>query len=172
MSRKTATKQRTRTAPKSKPTPAVLPVRPVHPDFITEQQIAAAYAARLAGLPHTAIRAWQPTPDGTVHLAFPSGNRIHHTSDGFTAITPCATGYQHQTPIADRDQLNTAVQAAAQCTSLHGANTNAETLALDVTDLRADHENAHDHPGETTPGYDIALAAAEAHAAAQHQDPG
>ncbi|MER6602559.1 hypothetical protein [Streptomyces parvus] len=181
MSRKTATKTRTRT-PKTKTTPAVLPVRPLHPDFITQNQINAAYAARLAGLPTTPIRAWTPNPDGTVHLAFPSGNRIHHTPAGFTAITPCATGYTHQTPIADRDQLNTAVHTAAQCTSLHGrprvltvaqaAATAEDTQTLDVTDLRADHDQAHPHPTETTPGYDIALAAAEAHghAAARHQE--
>ena len=40
-----------------------------------------------------------------------------------------------------------------------------------MSDLRADHEDPQDHPAETTPGYDIALAAAELHAeaATRHQ---
>ncbi|MEU6016919.1 hypothetical protein ABZ826_23580 [Streptomyces sp. NPDC047515] len=163
MSRKSSTK--TRTAPTSQPqaTPAVLPVRPVHPDFITEQQIRAAYAARLANLPHTPIRAWQTAPDGTAHLAFPSGNRIHHTPDAdtpFTALTPCAAGFTHTTPITDRTQLTNAVNTAAHCTDLHGrtriltlpqaATTAEDTQALNVTGLRAtavdDQPKEHPEP--------------------------
>ncbi|MGW7398087.1 hypothetical protein ACWGH7_16500 [Streptomyces cyaneofuscatus] len=181
MSRKTHTKKRP-TPTTTKPA-AVLPVRPTTgPEFITEQQMTAAYAARLHGLPLIPITAWTPQPNGTVRAHLPGGLSLTHGPAGFTAHTPCPNGAHHQTGIANSQDLRNAITTAARCTDLHGqartltlaqaAVTTEDTQTLDVTDLRADHDQTHPHPTETTPGYDIALAAAEAHghAAAQHQE--
>ncbi|MEU8101690.1 hypothetical protein [Streptomyces rubiginosohelvolus] len=182
MSRRTHTKKHpTATKPAAR---AVLPVRPATtgPEFITEQQITAAYEARLAGLPLTPITTWAPQPNGTVRTHLPGGVSITHGPAGFTAHTPCPNGAHHHTPVTNGQDFCNAVETAARCTDLHGqprtltlhqaAATAEDTQTLDVTDLRADHDQAQPHPAEITPGYDIALAAAEAHghAAAQHQE--
>ncbi|MFJ9988618.1 hypothetical protein ACIQUD_32175 [Streptomyces globisporus] len=182
MSRKTHTKKRPATTKPAVLRP-VLPVRPATgPEFITEQQMAAAYAARLAGLPLIPITAWAPQPNGAVRARLAGGISLTHGPAGFTAHTPCPNGAHHHTPVANSQGLRNATAAAAHCTDLHGqprtltlhqaAVTAEDTQTLDVTNLRADHDQAHPHPAETTPGYDIALAAAEAHgrAAAQHQE--
>ncbi|MFD7855219.1 hypothetical protein ACFV6B_13165 [Streptomyces microflavus] len=180
----------TKTRTKKRPTPvkpatlrAVLPVRPTTgPEFISEQQMAAAYAARLHGLPLIPITAWTPQPNSTVRAHLAGGLSLTHGPAGFTAHTPCPNGAHHHTPIANGQDLRNAITAAARCTSLHGqartltlhqaAVTAEDTQTLDVAALRADHDHAQPHPTETTPGYNIALAAAEAHghAAAQHQE--
>ncbi|MEV6165765.1 hypothetical protein AB0L71_28400 [Streptomyces sp. NPDC052052] len=162
MSRKSSTKTRTRTAPKlatTKPTPAVLPVRPARPDFLAEAQTAAYHAALLANLPQRRIQDWAPTPGGGAHLLLSSGTRLQHlpgTDIPFTVLTPCAQGATHTTPISTRAHLDHAAQAAAHCTDLHGrprtltlhqaATTNADTQTLDTTALR--NKAADDQPKE------------------------
>ncbi|MFJ3283343.1 hypothetical protein [Streptomyces halstedii] len=149
------TKTRRRTTPK--PT---LPARPhPTPEFITDQQIHTAYAARLAGLPTTPITAWTPHPDGTHSATLPNGTHLTHQPGTavFTAHIPCAQGAHHAVNITTAQHLNTATQAAGQCTHPHGghriltlhqaATTTAETQALDVTDLRADNDHQpKEHP--------------------------
>lgn len=184
MSRKTHTKKRP-AATKSTALRPVLPARTptAGPEFITEQQMNAAYAARLHGLPLIPITAWTPQPNGAVRAHLPGGTSLTHGGPaGFTAHTPCSNGAHHHTPVTNSQDLRNATAAAAHCTDLHGqprtltlhqaAATAEDTQTLDVTDLRADHDQAHPHPTETTPGYNIALAAAEAHgrAALQHQE--
>ncbi|NEC17905.1 hypothetical protein [Streptomyces parvus] len=187
MSRKTHTKKRP-AATKPAVLRAVLPIRPATPgpEFITEQQMNAAYAARLAGLPLIPITAWAPQPNGAVRAHLPAGVSLTHQPAGFTAHTPCPNGAHHHTPITNDQGLRDATAAAAHCTDLHGqprtltlhqaAATTEDTQQLSRDDidagLTADHDQAQPHPTETTPGYNIALAAAEAHgrAAAQHQE--
>ncbi|MFC8339344.1 hypothetical protein ACFUJX_20350 [Streptomyces rubiginosohelvolus] len=186
MSRKTHTKKR----PATKPT-VLRPVLPVRtpttgPEFITEQQMNAAYAARLHGLPLIPITAWTPQPNGAVRAHLPAGVSLTHQPAGFTAHTPCPNGAHHHTAITNGHDLRNATAAAAHCTNLHGqprtltlaqaAATAEDTQQLSRDDidagLTADHDHAQPHPAETTPGYNIALAAAEAHghAAARHQE--
>ncbi|MFJ2279169.1 hypothetical protein ACIOEZ_34035 [Streptomyces sp. NPDC087866] len=177
------TKTRTRRTPKTAPAPApavdmrkhlplrpipaaVQPVQPIHPDFLVEAQTAAYHAALLADLPQQRIQDWTPTPGGGAHLTFPSGNRLQHlpgTDIPFTALTPCAQGAVHTTPISTRRELVAAVRASAQCASLHGrprtltlaqaAVTAADTQQLDGDDIAdglagraADTETAKEHP--------------------------
>ncbi|MEE1812659.1 hypothetical protein [Streptomyces sp. BE133] len=150
MSRKSSTKQRPSSAPKktAAPTRAVLPVRPhTDPEFITEHQIRAAYAARLAGLPLIPITAWTPRPDGSVRAHFPTGATLTHTPDatGFDALTPCPQGAVHHDRITTGAQLHAAAAAAAHCAQLHGrprtltlaqaATTTADTQALTRNDI-------------------------------------
>ncbi|MYR75121.1 MULTISPECIES: hypothetical protein [unclassified Streptomyces] len=155
MSRKSSTKTRT----PAKPAPAALPIRPLHPDFITDQQIHTAYTARLAGLPVTPITAWAHHPDGTHTATLPNGTHLTHTpgTPVFTAHIPCTQGAHHTVNITTAQHLNAATQAAGQCTHPHGghriltlhqaATTAAETQALDVTDLRADNDHQpKEHP--------------------------
>ncbi|WP_031186365.1 hypothetical protein [Streptomyces sp. NRRL S-1896] len=187
MSRKTHTKKRP-AATKPAVLRPVLPVRPANPgpEFISEQQMTAAYAARLHGLPLIPITAWLPQPNGAVRAHLPGGTSLTHQPAGFTAHTPCPNGAHHHTPVTNGQDLRNATITAAHCTDLHGqprtltlhqaAATAEDTQQLSRDDidagLTADHDHAHPHPAETTPGYDIALAAAEAHgnAAAQHQE--
>ncbi|MFF8422883.1 hypothetical protein [Streptomyces sp. NPDC015680] len=148
MSRKSSTKQRPSSAPKKTAAPAraVLPVRPhTGPEFITEHQIRAAYAARLAELPLIPITAWQPQPDGTVRAHFPTGASLTHTPTGFHALTPCPQGAVHHDHITTSHDLHAAATAAAHCTQLHGrprtltlaqaATTTADTQALTCSDI-------------------------------------
>ncbi|MEV8101020.1 hypothetical protein [Streptomyces sp. NPDC088135] len=167
MSRKSSTKQRPSSAPKktAAPTRAALPVRPhTSPEFITEHQIRAAYAARLAELPLIPITAWTPQPDGTVRAHFPSGTTLTHTPNtpGFDALTPCPNGATHHHHIANGHELRHAAAAAAHCTQLHGrprtltlaqaATTTADTQALTRNDIatglanRAADETPKEHP--------------------------
>ncbi|WP_405682801.1 hypothetical protein [Streptomyces sp. NBC_01238] len=174
MSRKTSTKPRpTRPVAKKPSSPAVhavLPVRPhtdtpptQYPEFISEGQIAAAYAARLADLPLIPITAWQPSPDGGVRAHFPTGASLTHTPTGFDALTPCPTGAMHHHRITTGAQLRQAAAAAAHCTQLHGrprtltlhqaATTTADTQALTRDDIdtgltqrAADTEKPKGHP--------------------------
>ncbi|MDX5526132.1 hypothetical protein PV677_36290 [Streptomyces sp. DE06-01C] len=187
MSRRTHTKKRpTNTKPAT--LRAVLPVRPATPgpEFISEQQMNAAYAARLNGLPLIPITAWTPQPNGAVRAHLSGGTSLTHQPAGFTAHTPCPNGAHHHAPVTSSQGLRDAITTAAHCTDLHGqprtltlhqaAVTAEDTQQLSRDDidagLTADHNQAQPHPAETTPGYDIALAAAEAHghAAAQHQN--
>lgn len=120
MSRKTHTKKRPTPAP-TKPAAlrAVFPVRTptAGPEFITEQQMNAAYAARLHGLPLIPITAWLPQPNGAVRAHLPGGTSLTHGPSGFTALT------------------------------LHQAATTAEdTQTLNVTDLRNDTDQPKEHP--------------------------
>ncbi|MFJ1827407.1 hypothetical protein [Streptomyces sp. NPDC088178] len=148
MSRKSSTKQRPSSAPKktAAPTRAVLPVRPhTGPEFITEHQIRAAYAARLANLPLMPITAWTPQPDGSVRAHFPTGASLTHTPTGFHALTPCPNGATHHHHITNGQELRHAAAAAAHCTQLHGrprtltlaqaAATTADTQALTRNDI-------------------------------------
>ncbi|WP_392838674.1 hypothetical protein [Streptomyces sp. LN500] len=164
MTRKTSTEQRPRpTAAKKRtarpkrtaaaPVRAVLPVRPhtddtpptQYPEFISEQQIKAAYAARLADLPLIPITAWQPNPDGTVRAHFPTGASLTHTPDGFDALTPCPNGATHHHHITTGTELRHAAAATAHCTQLHGrprtltlaqaATTTADTQTLNRDDI-------------------------------------
>ncbi|THA22737.1 hypothetical protein E6R18_32850 [Streptomyces sp. A1277] len=158
---------KTRT-PKPAPTPA-LPVRrvqPTHPDFLTEAQTAAYHAALLADLPQTRIQDWTPAPGGGAHHTHPNGTRIQHlpgTDIPFTALTPCPNGATHGTPVATRTQYDNAVQAANQCTRLHGqprtltlaqaATTAADTQQLNGNDIATglthratDTEQPKEHP--------------------------
>lgn len=172
MTRKTSTKQRP--APKKPQLPAVravLPVRPhtdtpptLYPEFITEAQITAAYAARLADLPLIPITAWQPNPDGTVRAHFPTGASLTHTPTGFDALTPCPNGAHHHHRITTGHDLRDAAAAAVRCTQLHGrpaphlaqaATTTADTQALNRNDIdtglaqrtaAADEETPKEHP--------------------------
>ncbi|WP_327259964.1 hypothetical protein [Streptomyces sp. NBC_01240] len=174
MSRKSSTKPRpTRPAPKkpsSAAVRAVLPVRPhtdtpptQYPEFITEAQIAAAYAARLADLPLIPITAWQPSPDGGVRAHFPTGASLTHTPTGFDALTPCPNGAMHHHHITNGTELRHAAAATAHCTQLHGrprtltlaqgAATTADTQALTRDDIdtglaarTADTEKPKEHP--------------------------
>ncbi|MFB7222399.1 hypothetical protein [Streptomyces sp. NPDC056227] len=174
MSRKTSTKQRPqRPAPKKAHLPAVravLPVRPHtdtpptnYPEFITEGQIKAAYAARLADLPLIPITAWtDPQPNGGIRAYFPGGASLTHTPNGFTAITPCPNGARHIDHITNGHDLHAAAAAAAHCTSLHGqariltlaeaAATTADTQQLSQDDIttglinRASAEQPKEHP--------------------------
>ncbi|MER5277731.1 hypothetical protein ABT025_18505 [Streptomyces sp. NPDC002809] len=170
MSRKTATKKRPTTRTTATPTltaaRAALPVRPhPGPEFITQQQMAAAYAARLANLPLIPITAWQPQPDGTVCATFPGGATLTRTADstGFDALTPCAQGAHHHNRVTTGTQLRHAATAADQCTNLHGrprtltlhqaATTAADTQALTRNDIdtglaqrTADTETPKEHP--------------------------
>ncbi|WP_097964903.1 hypothetical protein [Streptomyces sp. or20] len=156
MTRRTHTKKRT-PAVKPPAVRAVLPVRPTtSPEFITEQQMTAAYAARLAELPHLPITAWTPQPNGTVRAHLADGISLTHAPAGFTAITPCPNGAHHHTPVTNGQGLRNATTAAACCTDLHGqartltlaqaAVTAADTQTLDVTDLRSDTDQAKEHP--------------------------
>ncbi|MFJ1900453.1 hypothetical protein [Streptomyces sp. NPDC088115] len=167
MSRKTTTKKHptpVATTPTVTARPA-LPVRPhPEPEFITQQQIAAAYAARLANLPLMPITAWTPQPDGTVRATFPGGATLTHTAGaGFDALTACTQGATHHNHITTGTQLREAAAAAAQCTHLHGrprtltlaqaATTTAETQALDGNTITAglaartaDTESAKESP--------------------------
>ncbi|MFJ4887737.1 hypothetical protein [Streptomyces sp. NPDC088731] len=167
MSRKSSTKQRPSSALKktAPPTRAVLPVRPrTDPEFITEHQIRAAYAARLANLPLIPITAWQPQPDGSVRAHFPSGATLTHAPNatGFDALTPCPQGAMHHDHITTGHDLHAAATAAAHCTQLHGrprtltlaqaATTTADTQALTRNDIdtglanRAADETPKEHP--------------------------
>lgn len=187
MTRRTHTKKRTTPAVQPNAVRAVLPVRPTtSPEFITEQQMTAAYTARLAELPLIPITAWTPQPNGTVRAHLANGISLTHAPAGFTTHTPCPNGAHHHTPITNSHDLRNATATAARCTDLHGqartltlhqaAITAEDTQQLSRDDidagLTADHDQAQPHPAETTPGYDIALAAAEAHgrAAARHQE--
>lgn len=157
------TKTRTpRTTPKPTPLPTrtVHAVRPTPPDFLVEAQTAAYHTALLADLPQQRIQDWTPTPGGGAHLQLPTGNRLQHlpgTDVPFTALTPCAQGAVHTTPINTRRELVAAVHAAAECTQFHGrprtltlrqaATTAADTQQLDVTGLRADNDQTpKEHP--------------------------
>ncbi|MFG2676973.1 hypothetical protein [Streptomyces sp. NPDC048445] len=165
MSRKTTTRRPTRTT--TTPTLTAreaLPVRPhPGPEFITKHQMAAAYAARLAGLPLIPITAWTPQPDGTVRATFPSGATLTHTTTGFDAYTPCTQGATHHNHITTGQDLRDAAAAAAHCTNLHGrprtltlhqaATTTADTQALDgntitagLAQRAADTEQPKEHP--------------------------
>lgn len=135
------TKTRRRTTPK--PT---LPARPhPTPEFITQQQIHTAYAARLAGLPTTPITAWTPHPDGTHTAALPNGPRLTHTpgTPVFTAHIPCPQGAHHTIGITTRQQLDNALRTVASCTTPHGTTRiltlhQAATTALDTQQLSHD----------------------------------
>ncbi|MFJ1782463.1 hypothetical protein ACIOKA_37790 [Streptomyces anulatus] len=159
MTRKTQTKKRPTPAP-TKPATIrpVLPVRPATPgpEFITEQQMNAAYNARLNGLPLMPITAWAPLPDGTVRAHLPGGVSLTHGPTGFTAHTPCPNGARHHTPIANGQDLRNATATVGRCTDLHGqartltlaqaVATTADTQTLDVTNLRSDTDQAKEHP--------------------------
>ncbi|MFF2411810.1 hypothetical protein [Streptomyces sp. NPDC058092] len=187
MTRKTSTKQRptrsARSAAKKPQLPAVravLPVRPsvrpsvrphtdtpptLYSEFISEDQIAAAYQARLADLPLIPITAWKPGAIGSVTALFPSGATLTHTAGtpGFDALTPCPQGATHHNHITNGAQLREAAAAAAHCTQLHGrprtltlaqaATTTADTQALTRNDIdtgltnrAADTEKPKGHP--------------------------
>jgi hypothetical protein len=140
-----------RTAAQLPPVRAVLPVRPhntdtpptAYPEFITEQQITAAYAARLADLPLIPITAWTPQPDGTVRAHFPAGASLTHTPTGFHALTPCPNGALHHHHITNGTELRHAAAATAHCTNLHGQPrvltlTQADTTNADTQQLARD----------------------------------
>lgn len=180
MTRKTSTKQRpTRTArPAAKkaqlpPVRAVLPVRPhtddtpssAYPEFITEQQIKAAYAARLADLPLIPITAWTPLPEGGVRATFPTGASLTRLPDatGFEALTPCPNRALHHHHITNGQELRHAAAATAHCAQLHGRprvltlaqadTTTADTQQLARDDIdnglaarTADQEEPKEHP--------------------------
>lgn len=170
MTRKTSTEQRPRPAAKKRtarpapkkrtaaqlpPVRAVLPVRPhntdtpptQYPEFISEAQITAAYAARLADLPLIPITAWTPQPDGSVRAHFPTGASLTHTTGqaGFDALTPCPNGATHHHHITNGTELRHAAAATAHCTQLHGrprtltlaqaATTTADTQQLARDDI-------------------------------------
>lgn len=149
-----------------------LPIRTA-PDteFITTPAIRAAYAARLASLPLLPIRAWHAAPDGTATAELDDHTLLvhaggHHTP--FTAWTPCVNGAHHARPVDGPASLHTARTDAADCTHTHGtpvpapasapavrtlgdalahpAASNADTQALDLTELRTDHDEPKEHP--------------------------
>ncbi|QGZ53289.1 hypothetical protein GPZ77_34225 (plasmid) [Streptomyces sp. QHH-9511] len=85
-----------------------------------------------------------------------------HRSE-FTAWTPCPNGAHHAATVTSAATLHTARLAATDCTSTHGTPTTpavrtladalthsdtstAETQALNVTDLRAEHDEPKEHP--------------------------
>lgn len=187
MTRKTSTEQRPRPAAKKRPTRAarpaakkpplppvraVLPVRPhtdtpptQYAEFISEAQIKAAYAARLADLPLIPITAWTPLPDGSVRALFPSGASLTRVPDqaGFDALTPCPQGATHHHHITNGTELRHAAAATAHCTQLHGrprtltlaqsVATAADTQQLARDDIEAglanrtaDTETPKEHP--------------------------
>lgn len=95
----------------------------------------------------------KPAPASAVDMR----KHLPGTDIPFTALTPCAQGATHTTPITTRRELVAAVHAAAACTQLHGrprtltlaqaATTTADTQALDVTGLRADNDQTpKEHP--------------------------
>ncbi|WP_331723400.1 hypothetical protein [Streptomyces atratus] len=143
----------TRPAPKNPSSTAVratLPIRP-HTDteFITEQQMAAAYAARLAELPLIPITAWtDPQPNGGIRAYFPGGASLTHTPNGFTAITPCPNGACHIDRITNGAQLHEAAQAAAHCTNFHGRPRTLTRNDIDtgLANRAADTGQAKEHP--------------------------
>jgi hypothetical protein len=153
------------------PVRAVLPVRPHTddtpptqcPEFITEAQIKAAYAARLADLPLIPITAWTPLPNGSVRALFPTGASLTHTPDGFDALTPCPQGATHHHRVTNGTELRHAAAATAHCTHPHGqprtltlaqaATTAADTQQLARDDIEAglaaraaDDEKPKEHP--------------------------
>ncbi|MFB7313036.1 hypothetical protein [Streptomyces sp. NPDC056192] len=188
MTRKTSTEQRPRPAAKKRPTRAarpsakkpqlppvraVLPVRPhtddtpptQYPEFITDAQIKAAYAARLADLPLIPITAWTPLPNGNVRALFPTGASLTHTPNqaGFDALTPCPQGATHHHHITTGQELRHAAAATAHCTHPHGrprtltlaqsVATAADTQQLARDDIEAglaartaDTETPKEHP--------------------------
>jgi hypothetical protein len=152
---------------------AVLPVRPhtddtpptQYPEFITEGQIKAAYAARLADLPLIPITAWTPLPDGSVRATFPTGASITRlpNATGFDALTPCPQGATHHHHITNGQDLRHVAAATAHCTQLHGRprvltlaqadSTTADTQQLNRGDIEAglaartaDTETPKEHP--------------------------
>ncbi|MGS2592077.1 hypothetical protein [Streptomyces hebeiensis] len=140
------------------PTPA-LPVRPVTPDFITVQQMTAAYTARLADLPHIPVTAWTPQPDGTLRAHLHDGTHLIHTPTGptpFRALTPCPAGAHHDNPITTGHDLHGIQNLVATCTARHGRHRihplatavrlAEDTQPLDSTDLSNDQPKEHPHP--------------------------
>lgn len=165
---RTKNRRRPTTPTTPKPSaPPTLPTRPAQPldrpEFITEQQMAAAYAARLAELPLIPITAWQPHPAGP-RAHFPGGATLTHTPTGFTASTPCPQGARHHDHITTGTQLRAAANAATHCTNIHGrprlltlaqaANANDETQTLTRADINAglahraaaDNDQMKEHP--------------------------
>lgn len=155
--KKPAAKTTPTAAPAPIPTPQpALPLRERRP-FITEPQIAAAFAASLAGVPYTRITGWLPHNDGTVRYALPSGAALTYNPSAktpLTAWTPCDHGTRHPHAVATPTDLQQARAEAATCTSSHAtppvrtlaAALNDDTQTLDVADLRAAHDEPKDHP--------------------------
>ncbi|MGO1025616.1 hypothetical protein ACTOXX_34135 [Streptomyces rubiginosohelvolus] len=192
MSRNTKTRTRKTAAARkastktTAPTQATLPVRNPH---TFEREVTTASATLYAGSLriHAPHHTWTAQDNGTATTTLTDDTHLLYTHPHrLEATHPCTHGYWHTNRIGADTELPTLITACANCTThapahraqqlaagIHRATASAEdTQTLDVTDLRADHDQAQPHPTETTPGYDIALAAAEAHghAAAQHQE--
>ncbi|MEV5129254.1 hypothetical protein AB0K87_01825 [Streptomyces sp. NPDC053705] len=180
--RKTAAARKATT--KTTTTQAPLPVRNPH-NF--ERDVTTASATLYTGSLriHAPHNNWTGHQDGTATTTLNDDTHLHYTHPHrLEATHPCPHGYWHTSRIGDDTDLPTLITTATNCTThtpahrarqfgagIQRATTSTDdTVALDMSDLRADHENPHDHPAETTPGYDIALAAAELHATtARHQ---
>lgn len=173
--RKRAARQTTAGAPKlslvkAKPVSLLKPLAARKPEFITEKQIAAYYAARTHNLPHGLIRDWQERPDGTVTRSFPSGALLAYTPDDqapFHTFTPCAQGAHHCEPIHTPNDLRIAVARAVHCHTRHykpkqtalaegvqaTKSTTAKTQPLPLNEIAAglatraaDNETPKEHP--------------------------
>ncbi|MFD3336100.1 hypothetical protein ACFWV1_26150 [Streptomyces sp. NPDC058700] len=120
--RKKPTKTTPTVTPAPIPTPRpALPLRERRP-FITETQIAAAFAASLAGVTYTRITGWLPQTDGTVRYALDTGAALTYNPAAktpLTAWTPCDHGTRHPHPLTTPDDLHHARTEAANCTSPH-----------------------------------------------------
>lgn len=150
---------RKRPAPKTN-TPAQLPTRPIQPEFMTELQTAAHYAAALAGITHTRITGWHKQDDGTARYHLDTGAGLTYNPDAeqpLTAWTPCRQNVRHPHPITTRADLLQAQINAARCTDPHGTTpvrlladritlANEDTQTTDVTALRAATDTPQDHP--------------------------
>jgi hypothetical protein len=168
-----STKSRARRRPKTAPPrqlvpwtgPPALPQRDLRNrgPFITDIQIRAAFAARLAGVSYTRITGWLRQADGTVRYAMPSGAALTYdpaADTPLTAWTPCAAAVRHPHPITTPADLLDAQHEVLTCTehgtptviTLHDALTtdpfSEDTVQTDVTALRAaqDDDTAKEHP--------------------------
>ncbi|WP_329126193.1 hypothetical protein [Streptomyces sp. NBC_01353] len=170
---KKSTRRKTTTAVPAAPA-APAPISPKLPTldvrnrrpFMTDLQIRAAFAASLAGVTCTRITGWLHQDDDTVRYALPSGAGLTYNPAAktpLTAWTPCAHGVRHAHPIAERADLLQAQMDAAACTSPHNSapavrtladaltrsdTSSADTQSLNVTQLRAAHDEPQEHPGD------------------------
>lgn len=198
MTRSTKSRKPAAKKPATTPKSAAHPPLPGRPP-ITDAEANAASATLYAGSLriHAPYTTWTGQPDNTANTVLDDDTHLLYTrtphGSSIEAAALCAHGIWHTALITDGHELPPLAQAAGECTlhtptplteraltlgtGLHRANAAAEDTQqlsradIDAT-LRADHDQAQPHPTETTPGYDIALAATEAHsrAAAQHQN--
>lgn len=126
-----------------------LPVRDI-PEFMSDRQIGATYAAHLVGIP-TRITGWADLPDGTALYAHPNGDRLTY-QPGTRLITgyfPCLLGSHHAYPLPDASSVTAARVDAARCDTPHYDPPGLTEAELAELGLDAQPQTAADAP--TTP---------------------